>query len=346
MIYRLFPNQHLYEKHAYHFCNHRAVKHLFEVAGGLDAQILGDFEILGQVKNALKKSQQFQMATGSLTRLVEFAISSSKAIKTFTSLSSGASSVASAAVVYLQNHIDTLQHKKVLLVGAGKIGSTTCNNLIKQVLPTNITVINRTYEKALQTANKFGLQVDKYENLDALIQQNDIVIVATGAPVPVITTENFTHVNAEEKICLDLSVPRNIDATVSTLPGITVVNIDQLEDLKNASIEQRKLSVPKAKQIIHEHILEYNSWLHTTPAFPTIEKISKQIHKVDLTLIADKLRTAGVLPLHEKGTSQDKLLKFCIKHLKENYHKSEVYDWYQETFGLHEFLLRKEVVTL
>lgn len=326
--------EYLLSKHAYQLSNHQAIRHLFEVTCGLDAQILGDFEILGQVKNALKKSKQYQMANGNITRLVEFAISASKAAKTQTQISSGASSIASASVVYLQRNISQLQQKKILLIGAGKIGRTACDNLTKQVSAANITVVNRTYTKALQTANDFGLHAAQYENLQLLIDIHDIVIVATGAATPVITTDTFQNITIEEKVLLDLSVPRNIDAEVSHLPGIEVVNIEQLEDIKNESLELRELSVPKAKQIIHEHILQYYAWLHTTPAFPVIEKLTSQFGKADIKNITSKLIEAGIIPSATTVFSEEKILGLCISYVKDNYYKPEIHQWYQETFQL------------
>lgn len=319
--------ENLLNKHTYTLHNHKAIKHLFEVTCGLDAQILGDFEILGQIKSALKKSNQYRMANGNITRLAEFAISASKAAKTQTQISSGASSIASASVVYLQRNIPQLQHKKILLIGAGKIGRTACDNLTKQVNAQNITVVNRTYTKALQTANDFGMHAAQYENLQLLIDKHDIIIVATDATTPVITIDTLKNITTEEKVLLDLSVPRNIDAEVSHLPGIEVVNIEQLEDIKNESLELREQSVPKAKQIIHEHILQYYAWLHTVPAFSIIEQLERHFKDTDVNKMVSLLVKKGIITQADLKLSNDKILGIYIKYVKQNYYKKEFQDW-------------------
>src|SRR5690606_19088324 len=124
-------SEELFAAHLYHKQNHEAVRHLFRVCAGLDSQILGDFEILGQIKKSLLSAKQNALANGSLIRLVEQAIRSSKQIKQETEISIGSSSVASAAVQFLQKNVAGLQHKKVLLIGTGKIGRVTCSNLTK-----------------------------------------------------------------------------------------------------------------------------------------------------------------------------------------------------------------------
>ncbi len=324
----------MYCQFAFHLKNHQAVKHLFEVAGGIDSQILGDFEVLGQVKHALKRSRQYGMAQGNITRLVEQAIRSSKEIKTTTALSSGASSIASASVFYLQKNVTHLKQKKVLLVGTGKIGRITCSNLIKQVAAENITVINRTYETAQKIATEFGLKSGRFEDLNQLLATHDIIVVATGAAQPVVNKASFISENIQPKILLDLSVPRNIAADVADMPGNTVINVDQLEDLKNDSLEKRALSLPKAKQLIHAYILAYYEWLHATPAFPVIEKIASQIQDTDLQQLALKLKEAGIIAYDEETPKASLLLKHCIAHLKENYHKPDVNALFHEAFQI------------
>ena len=323
-----------YNRYAFQLSNHQAIKHLFEVAGGIDSQILGDFEVLGQVKHALKTSRQHGMAQGNITRLVELAIRASKEIKTTTALSSGASSIASASVFYLQKNVANLKHKKVLLVGTGKIGRITCSNLLKQVAAENITVINRTYETAQKIATEFGLQLDTFENLNQLLATHDIIVVATGAAQPVINKTSFISANRQPKVLLDLSVPRNIAADVADMPGNTVINVDQLEDLKNESLEKRAHSLPKAKQLIHAHILDYYEWLHAAPAFPIIEKIASQIQGTDLQQLALRLKEAGIIAFHEEVPKAEFLLKHCIAHLKENYYKPETEHFMNEAFQL------------
>lgn len=126
---------------------------------------------------------------------------------------------------------------------------------------------------------------------------------------------------------LDLSVPRNIDAEVSHLPGIEVVNIEQLKDIKNESLGLREQSVPKTKQIIHEHILQYYSWLHTVPAFSIIEQLERHFKYTDVNKMVSMLVKQGVITQADSKLSNDKILGMYLKYVKQNYYKKEFQDW-------------------
>lgn len=314
----------LYQEHVYHLKNHEAVAHLFQVTGGLDSQILGDFEILGQVKKALNSAKTCGTAQGAITRLVQYAISASKKIKTETQLSSGASSVASAAVFYLQQNIKLLANKKVLLVGTGKIGRITCSNLVKQVSKKNITLTNRTEENAHKIASEFQIKTVDFNHLNQWIEENDIIIVATGAQQPIIHVATFENMAGANKILLDLSVPRNIVPEVAAIEGITLINVDQLEDLKNNALLTRESSIPIAKQIIHNFILEYYTWLHMTPVYPLIQNLSKTIQEANVQDAIVKLQALGIIKDYKEAKNSSDIFKICISHIKAHYHNPEI----------------------
>ncbi len=324
----------LFSEHVYHKKNHEAVRHLFRVCAGLDSQILGDFEILGQIKKSLLSAKQNALANGSLIRLVEQAIRSSKQIKQETEISIGSSSVASAAVQFLQKNVAGLQHKKALLIGTGKIGRVTCSNLTKQIPSENITVVNRTFERAEKIAQQYQLNVGNFENLHQHLSENEIIIVATGADYAVLTEKDFENISSNRKIIFDLSVPRNVDENIGNIDGVALVNVDQLEDLKNESLQMREQSVPRAKQIIHAHILEYYGWLHSTPVFPLLNALVKQAAYSDINRAVAHLNNAGVFLNISTDTTPDVVVKKCIVHLKENYHKPETERLMKEAFQL------------
>ncbi|MCB9201423.1 MAG: NAD(P)-binding domain-containing protein, partial [Flavobacteriales bacterium] len=164
-----------------------AVKHLFRVSGGLESQILGDFEIISQVRTWYKRFQKLGSTNFYLERVVNTAIQISKKIKTHTSLSSGITSVSYATVHYLLNEVQNLQDKKILIIGIGKIGRNTSENLIKHISENQVTLMNRTNEKAIAIAEKLGIQTRKYEELQKQVNQSDVIIVATSAPNPIVT---------------------------------------------------------------------------------------------------------------------------------------------------------------
>jgi len=156
-----------FEKVAYIFKNSKAVSHLFKVGTGLDSQILGDFEIISQVKQGFKMAKKHQMINPFMERLVNAVIQASKRIKNETEISSGATSVSFASVQYILKNVEAVSDKNILLFGTGKIGRNTCENLIKHTKNENITLINRTKTKAEKIAGKFNLIVKEYANIQA-----------------------------------------------------------------------------------------------------------------------------------------------------------------------------------
>lgn len=178
-----------FEKVAYVYKNKQAVSHLFRVGTGLDSQILGDFEIISQLKIAFVRSKNLGLVNAYLERLINAVIQASKRIKNETEISSGATSVSFASVQYILNTIEKVSEKNILLFGTGKIGRNTCENLVKHTRNNHITLINRTKDKAEKIAGKFNLIVKDYADLQAEIRNADILIVATGAQNPTISKE-------------------------------------------------------------------------------------------------------------------------------------------------------------
>jgi len=174
---------------AYVYKNNDAISHLFRVGTGLDSQILGDFEIISQLRQSFNRSKKFNIANPFLERLCNSVIQASKRIKNDTEISSGATSVAFASVQYIFKTIPDISEKNILLFGTGKIGRNTCENLIKHTKNSQITLINRTRDKAQRIAGKFDLVVKDYGDLQTEIRNSDVLIVATGAQSPTISKE-------------------------------------------------------------------------------------------------------------------------------------------------------------
>ena len=192
-----------------------AVEHIFSVGAGLDSQILGDYEIVGQMKLALKFSKEKGFIGAFMERLFNTVLQSSKEIKTQTSLSGGTVSVSFAAIQFLKQNIFDFSDKKIVLVGTGKIGKNTCKNLVDYLHTSNITLINRTAEKALELAEELNLQTAPIDELEQQIEAADIVIVATNSEQPIITKASL--INSNTKVLIDLSIPNNIDTKAKEL---------------------------------------------------------------------------------------------------------------------------------
>ena len=235
-----------------------AIEHIFNVGAGLDSQILGDYEIIGQLKNAAKFSKQHGFLGAHYERLINSVLQSSKIIKNKTELSGGTVSVSFAAVQYIKKHVKNVHNKKILLLGIGKIGSNTCKNLIDYLGTKNITLINRSPEKAIELANSLDLKYADINDLDEEIAASDIILVATNAATPIVLASHIK--NNQEKFIIDLSIPFNVEESVHNLPGVTLVNVDDLSKLKDATLKKREAEVPKAKTIIADSMKEFIEW--------------------------------------------------------------------------------------
>ncbi len=264
-----------FEKVAYIYKNKEAISHMFRVGSGLDSQILGDFEIICQLKKAFINSKNVGVANPFLERLVNAVIQSSKRIKNETQISSGATSVSFASVQYILKEVANISNKNILLFGTGKIGRNTCENLVKHTKNNNITLINRTKDKAEKIAGKFDLTVKDYADLQSEIRLADVLIVATGAQNPTITKELLYP--KKELLILDLSIPKNVGDDVLDLENVTVVHLDQLSQITDDTLERRKLFIPQAREIIAEVEGDFNKWLETRKFAPTIMALKNKL---------------------------------------------------------------------
>ncbi len=264
-----------FQKVAYIYKNRDAISHMFRVGSGLDSQILGDFEIIGQLKNATIASKKLGLVNSFLERLINSVIQASKRIKTETNISSGATSVSFASVQYILNEVTDVASKNILLFGTGKIGRNTCENLVKHSKNSHITLINRTKNKAERIAGKFNLIVKDYANLQEEISATDVLIVATGAQLP--TVDKDIIQNKKPLLILDLSIPKNVNSNVTDLPNVTLIHMDQLAEMTDATLENRRLDIPRAEAIIEDIKAEFSSWLVTRRFAPTIKALKLKL---------------------------------------------------------------------
>jgi len=258
--------------------NNEALRHLFRVGTGLDSQILGDFEIIGQIKKGFIQSKELGLSTNYFERLVNAVIQASKRIKNETELSSGATSVSFAAVQYIMDHIEDISNKNILLFGTGKIGRNTCENLVKHTHNDHIVLINRTKERALEVAGKFNLVVKDFEALEAEIAKADVLVVATGAQTPTI---NLEMLNITKPITiLDLSIPKNVAADVLQNERVTLIHMDDLSKITDKTIERRKEFIPQAEEIIDEIFSEFIAWTKMRTFAPTIHALKTKLEQI------------------------------------------------------------------
>ncbi len=253
----------LFEEYGYQFNSEEAVQHLYKVGTGLDSQILGDFQIIGQLKSAYRLAEQCGMVSTLLNRIFAHVFQASKKIKNQTELSNGTASVAHAAVQYIKDNVADLESCKLLLYGTGEIGKITCDNLVRHMRKkTMLTLINRSKEKAATLAEKYQVSYRTETELKSEIAKADVVIVATGAETPTIRKEHLEDI-ANKKLILDLSVPRNVAPEVNYLEKTQLIDVDKLSQVNNETLKAREASIPIAKQIIQENYEEFidlSSW--------------------------------------------------------------------------------------
>lgn len=270
-----------FQKVGFVYKNQEAIGHLFRVGTGLDSQILGDFEIIAQIKSSFVQSKSLGLANAFMERLVNAVIQASKKIKTDTEISSGATSVSFAAVQYIFKNVEDIGNKNILLFGTGKIGRNTCENLVKHTKNEHITLINRTKEKAEKLAGKLNLIVKDYSELHLELQKADVVVVATGAQNPTI---DKAILNLKKPILiLDLSIPKNVHENVEELADVTLIHMDYLSQLTDETLENRKKHIPAAEAIIEEIKDEFITWTKGRKFAPTIHALKAKLNSIKVS---------------------------------------------------------------
>ena len=319
-----------FQKVGYIYKNQDAVNHIFRVGTGLDSQILGDFEIVGQIKSGFVESKANGLSTAYTERLVNSVIQASRRIKNETKLSSGATSVSFASVHYIMNTVNEISSKNILLFGMGKIGRNTCENLVKHTKNEHITLINRTREKADKIAGKLNLIVKEYSQLSDELENTDILVVATGADKPTITPENL---NPQKPILvLDLSIPKNVDENITNNPNVKLVHLDELSKITDSTLENRRNFIPQAEEIIEEIKGEFFDWINARKFAPTINALK------EAELDFQKKKISNFDEQQAEIISNriiQKITTHFANHLKdENTPLEESIEWIEKVFGL------------
>lgn len=252
-----------------------AIRHLFEVSSGLKSQILGDFEIIGQIKTWFSRFKKYGSSDAFLERLINTAIQISKKVKNQTLLSNGAASVSYAAVHYILTTQKEISRKNILLYGTGKIGRNTCTNLVKHTQNEHITLINRTREKAENLSKKYQVLVKDFSELNEQLRNTDVLIVATGADHHTITEEMIPF--GKKMTIIDLSVPENVAHTLASRENIQLINVDGLSKIVDDTLDSRKSAIPAAYSIIEEYKLEFDEWMKSRELVPVIQSFKERL---------------------------------------------------------------------
>jgi glutamyl-tRNA reductase len=326
-----------FQKVAFVGKNQEAITHMFRVGTGLDSQILGDFEIISQIKNSFIESKKEGLANAFMERLVNAVIQASKKIKNETDISSGATSVSFASVQYILNNVPDIDSKNILLFGTGKIGRNTCENLVKHTKNEHITLINRTKDKAEKIAGKFNLIVKDYSDLQLEVQNADVLVVATGAQNPTIDKDILNL--KKPLLILDLSIPKNVNENVKNIEGVTLIHLDHLSQITDETLEKRKEHIPAAELIIEEIKEEFIAWMKARKFAPTISALKEKLNAIkDNELNFQRKKISNFDEEQAEIISNriiQKITTHFANHLKEDSTMvEESIDWIQKVFQI------------
>jgi glutamyl-tRNA reductase len=327
-----------FQEVAYIYKNQDAVSHMFRVGTGLDSQILGDFEIISQLKLAFIQSKSNGLANSFMERLVNSVIQASKKIKTETEISTGATSVSFASVQYIIRNVENIANKNILLFGTGKIGRNTCENLVKHTKHEQITLINRTKDKAEKLAQKLDLIVKDYADLQLELQKADVVVVATGAQNPTI---DKAILNLKKPLLiLDLSIPKNVNENVQEVEGVTLIHLDHLSQITDETLENRKLHIPAAEAIIDEIKEEFTAWTKNRKFAPTIQALKEKLNSIkESELNTQRKKNSNFNEEQAELISNriiQKITNHFVNHLKDGDSMDEGIEWIEKVFQLEQ----------
>ncbi|HSC53734.1 MAG TPA: glutamyl-tRNA reductase [Phnomibacter sp.] len=259
-------------EHGFFLHGKSAMHHLFRVAAGLESQIIGDYEIQGQIKQSIALARKAGLIGPIMDRTLNFVFQASKKIRTNTGLSTGTVSVSFAAIEWLQQKLDG-RPMKALIIGTGKFGVNVCKNMQHYLPNIELVLCNRTDEKANSIAETLKVESIPYASLDTTIDGFDIIVTSTSSTTPIVLPTHFT--TQRERYIVDLSVPANVDKAVADVPGVHFANVDDISVILEQNIARRHTEVPKAESIIAEYEVEFYQWLHTYKHTPAI-KLFKQ----------------------------------------------------------------------
>ncbi len=290
-----------------------AVHHLFRVTAGLDSMILGETQILGQVRTAYQKACEQGATNRILNTLFQQAITVGKRVRTETEIDRNAVSISYAAVELSRQIFGELTGRSILIVGAGKMSELTAKHLVSNGV-TDVLVSNRSIEKAVQLAKLFGGEAVPFDLLFDYMVDIDIVISATAARDPIIGPENMETVMSKRKgkkiFLIDIAVPRDIDPEVEKVEGVTLYDIDDLQHVVDRNLEDRKKEAVKAQVIVEDEITKFFQWLNTQFVVPTIaalKKFGEEVKEQELDKAFNKLG-----PLSEREEKVIRVLAHSI----------------------------------
>ncbi|WP_090797901.1 glutamyl-tRNA reductase [Paenibacillus sp. GP183] len=342
-------------KHLYMYEHNKAVEHLFRVTSGLDSMVVGETQILGQVRDAFLLSQSLKATGTFFNTLFKQAITLAKKAHSETSIGENPVSVSYAAVELGKRIFGMYAGKTVMIIGAGKMSELTVKHLYANGA-SRVIVVNRTFERALELAEKFNGIACPAEEMVERLDQVDIVISSTGAPGYVLTREQLQPILQKRKsrplFMMDIAVPRDLDPDIGDLPNVYLYDIDDLEAIVATSLQERRKEAAKIDKMIESELLVFEQWTKTLGVSPVIEALQSKANEIHEETMGSLLKKLPELDEREikiirKLTKSmvNQMLRDPILRVKEmagERHGEEALELFTKLFALEDTLDEQE----
>jgi glutamyl-tRNA reductase len=299
----------------YMFEDRSAVTHIFRVASSLDSMVIGEPQILGQIKDAYATATREKTSGVILNRLMHRAFHVAKRVRTETGVCNAAVSISYAAVELAKKIFHDLGGKKVLLIGAGEMAELAAKYMMAQGV-NSLVVANRTFDRAVQVAESFRARPVSFEEIDAQLLEADIVVTSTASPEYIITYDQVKGSRRKRRnrslFFLDIAVPRDVEPRVNDLENVYLYDIDDLKGVVQLNMAQRQEEAVKAERIIQEEVIMFEKWRKTLAVVPTIVSLK---NKADSIIEAELKRSGSVLG--ELTPTQEETIRTLVRSIAE-----------------------------
>jgi len=304
------------ESHLYSHTNEEAVRHLFRVASSLDSMVVGEPQVLGQVRHAYALGVEAGTVGRVLNRLVHHTFRVAKRVRNETGIAANAVSISYMAVELGKKIFDSLKGCSVLLIGAGEMAELSARHLVNAGAA-RVTIANRTEETARQMAAEFGAATVSLDRLDQVLHEADVILCSTGAPDYVVTEAQtrkaLTRRRNRPTCFIDISVPRNIDPAVSNIPNVFVFDIDDLESVITSNIREREREAERAELIVQSEVMQFQQKLRLMDIGPSIGAMRQNMQDVARAELARQRKRLGVLTKDQEEAIESLLMSTVNK---------------------------------
>lgn len=293
----------IFEDSLYVYSEPESVAHLFRVTSGIDSLVIGENQILSQVKEAYEVAYQAGYTGKILNRLFQTSFQVAKLVRTKTKINTKPCSVGSVAVDLVEKTLGEISSKKAMVLGAGEISGLVVKHLISKGIR-SIIVSNRFLERAKRLAKNYGGLAIRFENWFKYLPQVDILISSTSAPHFVVKKEDITLAMEKRKgqalFLIDLAIPRDIDPEVKEIPNVFLYNIDHLKEVVESNFHERKEKLPQTERIINENVAEFMDWFKALQTVPTIQRLSRKAEAIRERELKKTLSKLSSLSIKDK----------------------------------------------